>query len=63
MLSCHVCLLISRDCLVFWVLSFDCSICLIAWYLHFLLYLNIFNYDIETHYLAYGLFLEHLLIL
>jgi len=38
MLSCHLCLLISCDSLVFWILSFDCSFCLIAWYLYFLLY-------------------------
>jgi len=36
MLSCHLCLLISCYSLVFWILSFDCSFCLIAWYLYFL---------------------------
>jgi len=35
MLSCHLCLLISGDSLVFLILSFDCSFCLIAWYLYF----------------------------
>jgi len=33
MLSCRLCLLISCDSLVFCLLSFDCSFCLIAWYL------------------------------
>jgi len=32
-----LCLLISCYSLVFWILSFDCSFCLIAWYLYFLL--------------------------
>jgi len=30
MLSCHLCLLLSCYSLVFWILSFDCSFCLIA---------------------------------
>jgi len=34
MLSCHLCLVISCNFLVFWSLSFDCSLCLIAWYLY-----------------------------
>jgi len=30
------------DSLVFWILSFDCSFCLIAWYLYILyLYMNV----------------------
>jgi len=37
MLSCHLRLLISCDSLVFWILSFDFSFCLIAWYLYYLL--------------------------
>jgi len=38
MLFCHLCLLISCDSLVFWILSFDYSLCLFAWYLYFLLF-------------------------
>jgi len=38
MLSCHLCLHVLCDSLVFWILSFDCSVCLIAWYLYFLLF-------------------------
>jgi len=38
---CHLCLLISFNCLVFWILSFDCSFCLIAWYLYVLLIVSI----------------------
>jgi len=34
-LSCHLCLLISGYSLVFWILNFDYSFCLIAWYLYF----------------------------
>jgi len=37
MLSCHLCLLISCDSLVFWILSFDCSFCLIVCCLYILL--------------------------
>jgi len=44
MLSCHLCLLVSCDDLVFWILSFDCTFCLIAWYLYFLL----LNIDISS---------------
>jgi len=36
MLSCHLCLLISCYSLVFWILSFDCSFCLVAWFLYIL---------------------------
>jgi len=36
MLSCHLCL-ISCYSLVFWILGFDCSFSLIAWYLYVLL--------------------------
>jgi len=36
MVSCHLCLLISCDSLVFWILSFDGFFCLIAWYLSIL---------------------------
>jgi len=32
-----ICLIMSCYILVFWILSFDCSFCLIAWYLYFLL--------------------------
>jgi len=35
--SCHLCLLISCYSLAFWILSFDCSFCLTARYLYFLL--------------------------
>jgi len=49
MLSSHLCLLISCDCLVFWILSFNFSFCLIAWYLYFLLsYLSL-------HFVPHGL--------
>jgi len=34
MLSCHLCLLISCECVVFRILSFDCSYCLLVWYLY-----------------------------
>jgi len=37
MLFSDSCLLVSCDCLVFWILCFDCSFRLIAWYLYFLL--------------------------
>jgi len=36
MLSCHLCLLISCYSLVCLILSFDCSFCLIVWYLYLL---------------------------
>jgi len=35
MLSWHLCLFISCDSLVFWILSFDYSLRLIVWYLFF----------------------------
>jgi len=37
MLSCHLSLLILCYGLVFWILNFDCSFGLIAWYLYFFL--------------------------
>jgi len=37
MLSCHLCLLVSCYSLVFWILGFGCSFCLITWCLYFLL--------------------------
>jgi len=40
MLSCHLCLLISCDSLVFRSLSLDCFFYLIAWYLYSLLIYN-----------------------
>jgi len=56
MLSCYLCLLISCDSLVFWILSFDCSFCLIAWYryiiyfyaYYFYCFLNIENKKYES---------------
>jgi len=37
MLSCHFFLFISCNCLVFWTLSIDCSVYLIALYLYIVL--------------------------
>jgi len=39
MLSFHLCFLIPCDSLVFRILSFDCSFCLIAWYLYIFTFL------------------------
>jgi len=40
MLSCHLFLLILCDSLVFWILSCDCTFCLIAWYLYMFYFNN-----------------------
>jgi len=42
MLSCHLCLLILCYSLVFCLLSFDYSFCLIAWYLYMFLLVFLF---------------------
>jgi len=40
MFSYHLCLLISCNCLVVWILSFDYSSSLIAWYLYICLFVD-----------------------
>jgi len=44
LVSCHLCLFISCECLVFWILTFHYSICLIAWYLSLSLSLSLYIY-------------------
>jgi len=48
MLFCHLCLLISCYSLVFWILSFECFFCLIAWYLYFYLGFEVELYHFVT---------------
>jgi len=56
MLSSHLCLLILCYCLVFWILCFDCSTCLIAWY--FYIFLN-FNNELNGFFFCKSQVTQH----